>query len=175
MNSPAWMRRIQPALWQTRCRKGAIHPNRAVPRGSADMSCSPCAEFGNGGTIPACCLRGPFGVSFLMSASPGSTTRASARDERPTAVVSALRDQAPAEVPKRDAQALSLRWHLAGCLARCVAGACFGGKGTASVLVATAKAAAPHVSVTWSKRRRLALPALARGRDPNGELRSAQR
>jgi hypothetical protein len=108
-----------------RCRKGAIHPNRAVPRGSADMSCSPCAEFGNGGTIPACCLRGPFGVSFLMSASPGSTTRASARDERPTAVVSALRDQAPAEVPKRDAQALSLRWHLAGCLARCVAGACF--------------------------------------------------
>jgi hypothetical protein len=41
-----------------------------------------------------------------------------------------------------------------------------GRKGTASVLVATAKAAAPRVSVTWSKRRasRLASPR-ARGRD----------
>ena len=46
-----------------RCRMGAIHPNRAVPRGSADMSCSPCAEFGNGGAIPASCLSGPFLVS----------------------------------------------------------------------------------------------------------------
>ena len=46
-----------------RCRKGAIHPNRAVPRGFADMSWSPCAEFGHGGAIPASCLRGPFLVS----------------------------------------------------------------------------------------------------------------
>jgi hypothetical protein len=33
-------------------------------------SWSPCAEFGNGGVIPASCLRGPFfGASFLMCAS----------------------------------------------------------------------------------------------------------
>ena len=56
----------------------------------------------------------------------------------------------------------------AGCLARCVAGARFGTEGTASLLVATAKAAPPRVSVTWSKRlaARLAGPR-ARGRDPN--------
>ena len=49
-----------------------------------------------------------------------------------------------------------------------------GRKGTASVLVATAKAAAPRVSVTWSKRRayRLASPR-ARGRDPNSSGDSA--
>src|ERR1700716_3176185 len=41
--------------------------NRAVPRGFADMSWSPCAEFGNGGAIPASCLSG-FGVSFLLCA-----------------------------------------------------------------------------------------------------------
>ena len=29
------------------------------------MSWSPCGEFGNGGTIPASCLRGPFLVSRL--------------------------------------------------------------------------------------------------------------
>ena len=37
--------------------------NRAVPRGFADMSWSRCAEFGNGGAIPASCLSGPFLVS----------------------------------------------------------------------------------------------------------------
>ena len=35
------------------------------------MSWSPCAEFGNGGAIPASCLRGPFfGVSFLVPYCP---------------------------------------------------------------------------------------------------------
>ena len=38
---------------------------------------------------------------------------------------------------------------------------------SASVLVATAKAAAPRVSVTWSKRRASRLANPARGRDPN--------
>ena len=39
------------------------HKNRAVSRDFADMSWSPCAEFGNGGAIPASCLSGPFLVS----------------------------------------------------------------------------------------------------------------
>ena len=42
--------------------KVAQKPSR-VPRGFADMSWSPCAEFGNGGAIPASCLSGPFLVS----------------------------------------------------------------------------------------------------------------
>src|SRR3982074_510537 len=31
-----------------------------VPRGFADLTRSPCEEFGNGGAIPASCLGGPF-------------------------------------------------------------------------------------------------------------------
>jgi hypothetical protein len=41
--------------------------NRAVPRGFADMSGSPCAEFGNGGAIPASCLSGTFFGVWLGS------------------------------------------------------------------------------------------------------------
>ena len=54
--------------------------NRAVLRGFADMSWSPCAEFGNGGAIPASCLSGPFLVSRFccvpgpQPASPVSVT-----------------------------------------------------------------------------------------------------
>ena len=53
-----------------RCRKGAIHPNRAVPRGSADMSCSPCASEISQWKRHSCLLspRAFFGVSFLMCA-----------------------------------------------------------------------------------------------------------
>jgi hypothetical protein len=44
------------------CRPRSLK-NRAVPRGFADMSWSLCAEFANGGAIPAFCLSGPFLVS----------------------------------------------------------------------------------------------------------------
>ena len=103
-----------------------VAQNCAVPRHFADMGFVSVCGIWQWKRHSCLLLRGPFFVSrFFMSASPGSSDPRECTRRTPTAVVSALRDQAPAEVPKRDAQALSLRWHLAGCLARCVAGACF--------------------------------------------------
>jgi hypothetical protein len=53
----------QPASPSQTRQMGMSLQNRAVPRGFADMSGSPCAEFGYGGAIPAFRLRGPFLVS----------------------------------------------------------------------------------------------------------------
>jgi hypothetical protein len=50
----------------------AQHMNAAQtarPRHFADVALSLCAEFGEGSAIPASCLRGFYGVSFLMGRS----------------------------------------------------------------------------------------------------------